>query len=294
MEIMRSSCTKRRLSAHSLRYTLAVLLALMAPSLFAEEDDQFMIGAGFGYNEGIFEGMDGYFYPEPVLDINYGRLYASNSTLAFRFAHYRSVSFAIAATMGQIWLDTGEIKGSQEELYLGIEDRDRAIEAGLLFHYRSPVGLVEMAWYKDVSNAHDASRGLIKISRNIAETGDYISIVPGLFINYYTAKYNRYYFGISEEENIEGAALAGNTLANFNDFRPQYKPGNSGHFGFDLKVQYEISKELIATTYFAVEDLTGPWEMSSLVEDKGMASVVFGCPTAFGSQLFIWGPRPPF
>jgi len=274
MEHLRTlSGMRRALSCLSVSLCFTILLF---PAKLLADESTLMLGAGVGYNEGIFEGQDGYVYPEPVFNIDYGLLYANNSTVAIKFANYRSVSFALAATLGQIWLDVGDINSNREVLYYGIEDRDRAVEAGLLFHYRSPVGLVSMAYYKDVSSTHDASRGLIKIERNIAETGDYISITPGLYINYYSSKYNKYYFGVTEEENLTGADIANNTPENFSAFRPEYSPGNSGHLGFDLKVEYELSREFVATGYLAIEDLTGQWETSPLVEDKGMGSVVFG------------------
>ena len=45
---------------------------------------------------------------------------------------------------------------------------------------------------------------------------------------------------------------------------------------FDLLVEYELNPNLILSTYVAVEDITGQWEESPLVEEKGLVKIRAG------------------
>ncbi len=244
------------------------------------QDKNDALGIGYALNSAVYFGQDAYGQAVPLLSFEAGNFYGKGSTLGFYFSRFGRVGFSLEATIGEIQLDTNDINSSQSDLYLGLNDRDSAIEAGLAFHYYSNVGLVEFSWWRDVSSSHDAHRTRTKISRDIAETGD-MRIVPGMFANYYSTKYNRYYFEVTEAQNREAADLSGNTYENYRDFRPEYKPGNSGHFGLDLLIEYQMSPQTLATIYYAWEDLTGPWETSPLVEDSTMSTLVLGISKRF-------------
>ncbi len=273
---MRAACTRKPLLA---LLFAPIGLMLLASSVFADEQDD-AVGVGYRFNSAVYSGLDAYGEIVPALSFEMGNFYGKGSTLGFYFSRFGRVGFALEATMGSTQLEISEINNNQRDLYLGMEDREAAIEAGLAFHFWSQVGLVEFSWWRDVSDTHDAHRSRTKISRNIAETGD-MKIVPGLFVNYYSRKYNRYYFEVTDEQNQRAATESGNTLENFTAFRPTYDPGNSGHVGIDLLIEYQMSPHTMATIYYAYEDLTGPWETSPLVEDATMSHLMLGISTRF-------------
>ncbi|MDX1453376.1 MAG: MipA/OmpV family protein [Oleiphilaceae bacterium] len=259
-------------------FFLFTLLTAPQQALSDELDDA--IGVGYLLNSAVYAGQDAYGEVVPALSFEMGNFYGRGNVLGFYFSRFGRVGFSLEATMGTLELDTADIDNSQSDLYLAIGDREAAVEAGMAFHFWSQVGLIEFSWWRDVSDTHDAHRSRTKISRNIAETGD-MRIVPGLFVNYYSAKYNRYYFTVTEQQNRDAAAESGNTYENFSAFRPEYQPGNSGHVGVDLLIEYPMSQHTLATFYYSWEDLTGPWETSPLVEDSTLSQFMIGISTRF-------------
>lgn len=273
---MRAACTRTSLL---LFFSAFISLLLPTAASCADEQDD-AIGVGYRFNSAVYSGLDAYGEIVPALSFEMGSFYGKGSTVGFYFSRFGRVGFALEATMGSTQLEISEINNNQRDLFLGLDDREAAIEAGLAFHYQSQVGLVEFSWWRDVSDTHDAHRSRTKISRNIAETGD-MKIIPGLFVNYYSQKYNRYYFEVTDAQNQRAADESGNTLENFEAFRPAYDPGNSGHVGVDLLIEYQMSAHTMATIYYAYEDLTGPWETSPLVEDATMSHLMLGISTRF-------------
>ncbi len=264
-------------------FVLLTSMFAVSASLQAHEDSSGptnAIGLGMVIANGIYEGQDNYVYPWPALNFDFNDFFGKEATVGYRAFKGERSSLSFAATVGHTFLDINDIDGPEQPLYAGISDRKAAIEAGLIFHYESHVGLVTIDYYRDVSGTHDAARGSIGISREIAETGP-LSIVPGIFVNYYSAKYNRYYFEVTAAQNKRGADETGTTESAFNSFRRIYKPDNSGHFGFDINVQYKLTPKVLLNGHLVFEELTGPWETSPLVEDKGFLTILLGASYRF-------------
>jgi outer membrane scaffolding protein for murein synthesis (MipA/OmpV family) len=257
-----------------------VLLALIfgySSFALAEEpvyfnEDRTIVGVNARYFSGLYFGQDGYLEAEPYFDIRYGALFAEGQTLGLDIAKSERASLAIAVTRGNHFLDPDDINDEQAELYLGIEERERAIEAGFVYKYQSRVGLVSFTYFQDVSSTHEAQRGSVRIARPIPNEGG-IAFTPSLFVKYYSAAFNRYYFGVSPEDNNAGiieryGVITDTTRENFEALRQEYQPDNSAHFGFDLDMRMPLSDNLILSGYFAYEEVTGPQYRSPLVEDR--------------------------
>lgn len=236
------------------------------------EQDHALIGANARYFSGLYFGQDGYVEAEPYFDMRWGGLFAIDQTFGLDIAKGERASLAIAFTRGNHFLDPEDINDSQRNLYLGIEERERAIEAGFIYQYRSRVGMVTFDYFQDVSNTYKGGRGGVKVTRPIPNEGG-ISFTPGLFVRYYSEAFNSYYFGVSEAENnaaiLELYGIINNTTrSNFASLRESYEPGNSGHFGFDVEMRMPLGENLLLTGYFAYEEVTGPQFRSPLVEDR--------------------------
>lgn len=243
-------------------------------------EDHFAMGIGAGYNSSIYQGIDGYVFPDLFFDMQQGNFYAQGQTFGWDFVRSERVTFGFAATRGAHFLDTGEVNSSQEFLYYGIEDRDRAYEVGLMYRYRSRVGLVSFEYWKDASDAYDGLRTTTRLARPIPNDGGMV-VIPSLFVNYYSTKFNQYYYGVSRAENeraavIEYGVLTPETLENVRDVRPDYTPGNSAHLGVDIHIRMPVSEQLLLTAYFAYEDITGEAFRSPLVEDRKQYISTFG------------------
>lgn len=245
-------------------------------------EDHLSIGAGMGMNSMIYIGVDPVQYEVPMVDARWGALFIEGTRAGYEFLRIERVSLSIAGMWDRTELVVDDVNSANKNLYLGIEDRKPTAQVGLLGFYHSPVGLVEASYFHDVTANHDSSWTNLKISRPIPETGSWF-INPGLFIKTYAEKYNRYYYSVTKEENIQGAKLqpeyidstegevdvSPELLASFErDFRSRYKPGNSGHYGIDLEVDYHFTSNLSIQSYWSIEKLTGEVETSPLVEDK--------------------------
>ena len=240
-------------------------------------EDHVSIGAGMGMNSMIYLGVDPVTYPVSMVDARWGALFIEGSRAGYEFLRVERVSVSLAGMWDRTELNIDDVNSSNELLYLGIEDRKPTAQIGLIGHYHSPVGLVEASYFHDVTATHDSSWTNLKISRPFPETGNWF-INPGFFVKTYAEKYNRYYYSVTREENIEaaqqyyeseGEPVIDELMARYErEFRPRYKPGNSGHIGVDLEVDYHFTPNLSIQSYWSIEKLTGEIETSPLVEDK--------------------------
>jgi outer membrane scaffolding protein for murein synthesis (MipA/OmpV family) len=244
-------------------------------------EDHVSIGAGMGMNSMIYIGIDPVTYPVPMVDARWGALFIEGSRAGYEFLRVERVSVSLAGMWDRTELNIDDVNSANKNLYLGIEDRKPTAQVGLIGYYHSPVGLVEASYFHDVTATHDSSWTNLKISRPFPETGNWF-INPGFFVKTYAEKYNRYYYSVTQEQNILGAKLqpeyidstdgeenvTPELLARFErEFRPRYKPGNSGHIGVDLEVDYHFTPNLSIQSYWSIEKLTGEIETSPLVED---------------------------
>ncbi len=239
-------------------------------------EDHFHIGVGYGGDSNPYIGGAAREYPVPMVSARWGGLFVEGWRAGMEFFRFQKVSLALAGMWDVNELDLTKINSANQIRYQGIEERKPTAQVGVIGIYHSPVGIVEASYFHDVTATHDSSWTNLKISNPIPETGNWY-VNPGFFVKTYAEKYNRYYYGVSREDNIRGAQLYYNAdfevqpevLANYErDFRPRYKPGNSGHIGFDLELDYQLTSFLKIESYWGFEILTGEVETSPLVEDK--------------------------
>lgn len=251
------------------------------------EEDHLQISLGGVYYSGLYQGQDGYLEPDLAFDMRYGRWFAEDLTFGYEIAKGERASLAIAITRGDQWLDTGDINDSQKQFYEGIENKDRAIEAGFVYKYRSRVGIVSFTFFKDYSDAYGGQRGSFRIERPIPGNTDF-AITPSFFVTYYSESYNNYYFGVTREDNnraiksIYDVDTISDTLrAQYEQSRPEYAAGNSGHIGFALDMRWRLSGDLALAGHISYEELTGPVYRSPLVEDKEIIIAKLGLAYTF-------------
>ncbi|MFT5716205.1 MAG: outer membrane scaffolding protein for murein synthesis (MipA/OmpV family) [Oleiphilaceae bacterium] len=244
--------------------------------------DSFSIGFGAAIYSGPYNGQDSYLEPRPIIDIQQGRFFIKDLTAGFHFYNHKRVSLALAASYNREFLDVDEINDKNKRLYYGIEDRDPATEVGFVGRFYSRVGIVEGTFFKDISDTYDGTRASLKISRPIPDTGKW-TVVPSFYVNYYSEKFNNYYYGVSEEENIEGEKIAladgSNEIAEgeFSEkIRPLYSTGNTGHVGFAMDMKYAFTENIKAIVNIAIEKFAGEVETSPLTEDKQLITAVVG------------------
>jgi len=259
----------------------ALTYALPVPMPVVE--DHVSIGVGGAYNSSAFEGYNGFALPMPFFDIRYGNLFAKNNhdepVIGFELFRHKRIMLATAVTRGRTFLDLDEINTNKDFLYYALEDRDQALEAGLIFHFYSRVGLFEATAFHDIASTYGGTRSSLSISRDFTDTGNW-TIVPRFFIKHYSDKFNNYYYGVTEAENDAAVVIHeanGFSGADYrNTIRPAYEAGTSGHVGVDLDLKYNFTESLVGVGYIAIEKFSGSVETSPLVEDKELITTSLG------------------
>jgi outer membrane scaffolding protein for murein synthesis (MipA/OmpV family) len=266
----------RRLSA--IKHTLTLFLLLLSfNALSAEpdysEEDHILVGIDMVYDSGLHQAQDGFFYPDLNFDIRQGKMFAKGNTFGYDLFEGSRASFSLAITRGEHFLDLDTINDPNNPLYYGLEDKKRAIEAGFIYKYRSRVGLVSFEYYKDYSDAHDGLRTVFRITRPIPNNEGLV-MTPSLFVNYYSRKFNRYYYGVTEEQNRKATLQAyglvnDTTLSRYENItRREYQPKNSAQLGVDINLRMPLTEEFSVTGYLSYEDIVGEAFRSPLVEDR--------------------------
>lgn len=243
-------------------------------------EDIALIGFGAKFYSGPYAGQDGYVEAYPTIDIELGRFFLKGLTTGYHFYNHKRVSLALAASYNREFLDVDEINDKNKKLYYGIESRDPSTEIGFVGRFYSRVGLVEGTFFKDISDTHDGTRASLKISRPIPDTGNW-TMVPSFFVNYYSEKFNNYYYGVTQEENDIGEEIAVSEAlvvdGEFSDkIRATYRTGNSGHVGFALDMKYAFSQHFKGIGNITIEKFSGEVETSPLTEDKQLVTAVIG------------------
>lgn len=237
------------------------------------EEDHILLGLEAVYESGLYHGQDGYVYPDFYLHGRQGDFFAEGQTIGYDMFVGPRASLSIAMTRDDTFLDVSSIDSEHKELFYGIEDRKRAIETGLIYKYRSRVALVTFEYFKDYFDAHKGLRTVTRITRPIPNNQG-LQIEPSLFVEYHSEEFNSYYYRVTRAENKVAARQAFGVLSNTTlrryrkDIRDEYQPGNSAHWGVDVRVLYPYSDRLSITGYFSFMDITGPVFRSPLVEDR--------------------------
>ena len=286
------------LASNSIRFAncsilllITAICALAQTSFAAEpdytEEDHILVGLDLVYESGLYHGQDGYIYPDFQLDIRQGDLFAKGQTIGYDMFVGERASLSIAITRDDTFLEVDSISDEQTILFYGIEDRKRAIEAGLIYKYKSRVGVLSFEYFKDFfSNAHEGLRTLTRITRPIPNNSGLV-IEPSLFVEYHSKEFNTYYYQVTEKENRVGArkvygVVNDTTLQQYRkDYRGIYEPGNSAHWGLDINLRMPLANQLSLTGYLAFKDITGPVFRSPLIEDRKFYQAKLGLAYTF-------------
>ena len=249
---------------------LCFLSLFFTPFVSAEQRNSFGIGAT--YESGIYYGQDGYVEPYPLIDAKLGDFFLKDKVLGWTGYRGENIEVALIASQNHFFLDVDEISEESQDIFVGIENRDKAIEAGFLYTYFSPVGDITWEYYKDFSGKHGGMHNTLRLARPSGNPNR-ISFTPSIFVHYYSSAFNDYYYGISGEDNARGLAIV---QANgrpdideeeFEEFRPKFQGANSGHLGIDIWIKKAYTPNLIGVAYAAWEEVLGEVNNSSLVED---------------------------
>ncbi|KZZ59783.1 MAG: MipA/OmpV family protein [Oleiphilaceae bacterium] len=254
----------------------ALLFCLGFLSLSANADERNAYGLGVTYESGIYQGQDGYTEPYPFIDANFGDFFIKDKVVGWTGFRHNNISIALIASYNDYFLDTEDINDASKDIFVGIENRDRAFEIGFLYTYYSQVGDLTWEYYKDVSDKHGGMHNIVRLARPTGNP-NLITFTPSIYVHYFSSAFNDYYYGISASENVNGFEELKNravdprpdlTQRQFDEFRPEFEGENSGHLGFDIVIKKPYSQNIVGVFYAAWEEVLAETENSSLVEDS--------------------------
>jgi len=287
-EYLKLGSLYRQLVGALLTLSLFCVSSLSYAEPIPEVEDHFSIGALVVHNSAAYDGNNGFVLPMPAIDIRFGRLFIYNQhdepTIGWELFRHKRITLSIAATRGRTFLDLDDINNDKKFLYYGLENRNQATEAGLIFQFYSRVGLFEAKTFHDMVSAYGGTRSSLSIERPFPDTGNW-SIIPRFYVKHYSEKFNGYYYGITQSETDAGADIAtaegigdGNAIlaSEYTKLRPTYTPGNSGHVGVDLSVVYSFTENVKAIGYLGIEKFSGEVETSRLTEDTELITSSIG------------------
>lgn len=266
---------------------IAFVISLIAGE--ASSNDFNSVGLGATYNTGIYFGQEDFIEPYPLIDLSYGGFFIKDKIVGWTAYTRENISVALIATQNEYFLDMNEINEGSKDIYVGVGSRDRAIEAGFLYTYNSPVGAITWEYFKDVSNTYGGMHNIVRLAR---ETGspNGLSITPSIYVHYFTSAFNDYYYGVSGLENERGLAIVKNRAENprpnltsteFEEFRPEFEGQNSGHLGIDVWIKKPYTKNIVGTLYLGWEEVLGEVNNSPLVEDTARYTFRLGAEYRF-------------
>lgn len=273
--------------SRSLPFIISTMLSLACAN--ASANDANSVGIGATYNSGIYFGQDDYTEPYPFVDVSYGGFFIKDKVVGWTAYTRENISVALIAIQNEYFLDVNEIAEESKDIFVGISTRDRAIEAGFLYTYNSPVGAITWEYFKDVSDTYGGMHNIVRLAR---ETGspNGLTITPSIYVHYFTSAFNDYYFGVSGTENERGLAIVRNravnprpnlTLIEFEEFRPEFEGQNSGHLGVDVWIKKPYTQNIVGTLYLGWEEVLGEVKNSPLVEDGARYTLRLGAEFRF-------------
>ncbi len=78
--------------------------------------------------------------------------------------------------------------------------RSWALEGGLSYHYFSDFGVLNLAWFSDISSVHKGGRFVLDWQQAIALKG--MTLTPQLGVRYHSGALNDYFYGLSEKDGF--------------------------------------------------------------------------------------------
>ncbi|RLW56228.1 MAG: hypothetical protein B6D70_08930 [gamma proteobacterium symbiont of Stewartia floridana] len=164
----------------------------MSVSLAAEPRVQFGVVASA--NSSFYEDVGQDRYLLPLLLVDYDRFYLQGIDAGYRFLEGETQSLAV-----EVRRTFDGYESDDSDALEGMQDRDQAWEAGLVYEVNLLGGQAKAKLMHDISNTHDGFTGRFEYERSLLTGTTYmINWFGGS--EYWSRKKTDYYFGVTEEE----------------------------------------------------------------------------------------------
>ncbi|MBC2855724.1 MAG: MipA/OmpV family protein [Cetobacterium sp.] len=219
-----------------------------------DSETMFGVGIGVGVSNSLYKGVDDKGYPIPLLDIDYGNFYVKGLDIGYDLFQNDVLAFSIFMNP----LTGFKVKGSDLETgYKDIDDRE--LQAMFGVHMGIDTKFENIKATISVSGGEHGSRGQLALFKPYSPTDNFI-LIPSAHINYYSADYTDYYFGVDSKETFKYRP------SNVK-LRNSYSPDAGYSLGLNLTGEYRLRDDIALMAFLGIEKFSDEISDSPLVEN---------------------------
>ncbi|MEW8627021.1 MAG: MipA/OmpV family protein [Candidatus Thiodiazotropha sp.] len=213
---------------------LAALTGLFSLSMsvpvYAEERVQ--LGVVVSANSSFYEDVGRDYYLLPLVIADYDRFYLQGIDGGYRFFQGEGQSLAVEIRRTFDGYDSDDSDALE-----GMQDRDQAWEAGLVYEANLLGGQAKAKLMSDISDTHNGFTGRVEYERSLLTGSTYMVNWFG-GSEFWSSKKTDYYFGVTPEEATS--------------VRPVYKAGESYNLfaGVNTVKRFNAEYSLIASAEY--------------------------------------------
>lgn len=152
------------------------------------------LGAGGEYEYSPYKNESYNFFPLPIIKYDSRYLYFNTPFAGAHILKKEGLELNLQAEYTTLGFKADNHTSNMRFL----KDRDSAVTAGLESVIWGDYGIVKLNLASDVSG-NSGLQG--KASYGLAKTAGIVTVMPQVGLQWYSARHNRYFFGVSEEES---------------------------------------------------------------------------------------------
>lgn len=179
----------------------AISLAVMTNIAIAQEQSSFGVGLALGHSESLYRDMDDKSGALPYINYKNGNFFIRGlETGYFFFGDESSLQIG-----GLLRYRADGYDADDSDFMAGMDDRDNAVEGGLIATYPTMFGNFSVAALTDLSNKHEGYQLSADWFKPISLSDKWI-LTPKAGLSYHSDDLNNYYYGVKESEATAGRA----------------------------------------------------------------------------------------
>lgn len=215
-----------------------------------KRQDRFGLGLGIGSSTKLYKQEDSNVMPLPMLDVKYGNFYIEGLNLGY--TAYRNDLLAMSIFLDPLAgfpIDGGDMKRGYRE----IEDRETQAMLGVKADFKiDRWGGRGTAAFQAGEHGSQAKFSIYRVFPI-----EKFTVIPSVFVNYFSSDFSDYYFGVSHSE------LRGNY-----NLDKSYDADGAFSVGMRVTGSYALNENLSLLLFLGIEKMSDEIKDSPLVENS--------------------------
>ena len=235
---------------------LLAFLLLFIPHLFAQtQTSPLSIGVGPYFQTQPYKGADTKIVPSPVVFFDNHLFYVRWTRVGAYFLGDSKDDFSWAFSLSAEPQPLGY--SAKDSSYLhGMMNRDSSLQGGLGFDMQYKDTFFNAVLFQDLLGKSNSYLARAELGQHV--TIDKWKLYPSIMLTYHAAKFNDYYYGVSQSEATST--------------RPVYSPSSSVDLSFESYAKYDFSSKWSTLLNFRADYLGKSEQDSPILSDKYMYS----------------------